>query len=182
MRSLLYGALILAGCAARGPTADEARTTGEKVSGALAARLMAALQQKMAAEGAVAAIGFCKLEALPLTAEVAREHPEVKGVRRIGVRTRNPANAGDALDREVLSRLAEGWKAGAVPAPVVVSDGTHRPRYYRPLPTAGTCLACHGPTESIAPPVAEALRRLYPKDEATGFRAGELRGAIVVEF
>jgi len=181
MRALLVVAVALVGCGTPERSVESVKATGDKVSGALAARLTTALQQKMAAEGPVAAIGFCNLEALPLTAEVARAHPEVKAVRRIGVRTRNPANAGDALDREVLARLAEGWKGG-VTAPVVVRDGSGAARYYRPLPTAGTCLACHGPAESIAVPVAAALRELYPRDEAVGFKAGELRGAIVVEF
>ncbi|MFN7339816.1 MAG: DUF3365 domain-containing protein [Opitutia bacterium] len=181
MRALLVVAIAMAGCATPERSVESLTQTGDIVSGALAGRLTSALQAKLAAEGPVAAIGFCNLEALPLTAEVARAHPEVKGVRRIGVRTRNPANAGDALDRQVLARLAEGWKSG-VTAPAVVSDGSGGARYYRPLPTAGTCLACHGPAESMAAPVAEVLRRLYPRDEATGFRAGDLRGAIVVEF
>ena len=181
MRDLLLVAVLLAGCGTPERSVESMKETGDKVSAALAAKLTAALQAKMAAEGPVAAIGFCNLEALPLTAEVARAHPEVKAVRRIGVRTRNPANEGDEMDRRALAKLAEGWKTG-VTAPVVMSDGKNGSRYYRPLPTAATCLSCHGPAESIPVPVAASLREFYPRDEAIGFKVGELRGAIVVEF
>jgi hypothetical protein len=40
------------------------------------------------------------------------------------------------------------------------------------------CLACHGQT--LAPGVAEVLAREYPRDAATGFSAGQLRGAFYV--
>jgi hypothetical protein len=42
------------------------------------------------------------------------------------------------------------------------------------------CLACHG--ESLEPAVAAKLAAAYPKDQATGFRAGDLRGAFWVEL
>ena len=38
------------------------------------------------------------------------------------------------------------------------------------------CLKCHGPKEQILPEVRDALARDYPKDQATGFQEGDLRG------
>jgi hypothetical protein len=46
------------------------------------------------------------------------------------------------------------------------------------IPTGAVCLACHG--ETIAPPIAAKINELYPQDQATGFREGDLRGAFVV--
>ena len=43
------------------------------------------------------------------------------------------------------------------------------------------CLSCHGPPGSLDPEVTTALKNLYPQDEATGYRMGDLRGAFVVE-
>lgn len=186
MRSCVaFVGLLFAGVALS--SASEAQEkTGEAVAGALARRLTSVLQETMAKEGPVAAIAVCNLQALPLTAEVARAHPEVRGLRRVGVRTRNPANAPDEMDRRALAALMASWKGAESAKGIVMSDrtpeGLERTRYYRPLPTAPACLVCHGPSASIASPVAEALRKLYPRDEATGFGAGDLRGAIVVEF
>lgn len=42
------------------------------------------------------------------------------------------------------------------------------------------CAACHG--TSIAPEVKDKLAELYPTDKATGFKPGELRGAILVSW
>jgi hypothetical protein len=44
--------------------------------------------------------------------------------------------------------------------------------------TAPLCLTCHGPT--LAADVAAAVAARYPRDEATGFAAGDLRGALYV--
>jgi excinuclease UvrABC helicase subunit UvrB len=47
------------------------------------------------------------------------------------------------------------------------------------IPTAEKpCLACHGKT--LAPQVAARLKELYPDDRATGYAAGEIRGAITL--
>jgi mono/diheme cytochrome c family protein len=40
------------------------------------------------------------------------------------------------------------------------------------------CAACHG--TNIAPGVQAKLAELYPNDQATGFKPGELRGAILI--
>jgi len=42
---------------------------------------------------------------------------------------------------------------------------------------AEPCLLCHGAPE---PALKAEIDRLYPQDQATGFRPGELRGAFTV--
>jgi hypothetical protein len=42
-------------------------------------------------------------------------------------------------------------------------------------------MACHGPSDSLAPDVADALALHYPDDRATGFTEGDLRGWFWVE-
>jgi hypothetical protein len=42
------------------------------------------------------------------------------------------------------------------------------------------CLACHG--QDLAEPVSAAIEERYPEDQATGFVAGELRGAFLIEW
>ncbi|MBK8909014.1 MAG: DUF3365 domain-containing protein [Rhodospirillales bacterium] len=49
-------------------------------------------------------------------------------------------------------------------------------RYMKAIPTAELCLACHG-TE-IDPAVSTTLKKHYPLDQATGFQAGDIRGAF----
>lgn len=165
------------------PTPQE---TGDQVSNRLFASLMTTLQERIASDGPEAAIAYCRLEALPLTAQIAREFPQVKNVRRTALRVRNPANTPDDTDRSVLEEWLTNWNPAAPPKPVLkeftADDGTKELRYYRPVPVMATCLACHGTGDKIAPNVRTAIERDYPQDQATGFKEGDLRGAIVVTF
>jgi hypothetical protein len=159
---------------------------GDQVAGRLFSSLMTTLQEKIATDGPEVAIAYCRLEALPLTAQVAQEFPSVKNVRRTALRVRNPANAPDDTDRSVLEEWLASWNPTTPPQPVIkeysAADGTQELRYYRPVPVMATCLACHGNGEQIPDNVRAALQRDYPQDEAVDFREGDLRGAIVVTF
>jgi len=53
--------------------------------------------------------------------------------------------------------------------------------YLRAIPMVGQpCLSCHG--TGIDPAVTARIAKLYPKDKATGFMPGELRGAMLVHW
>jgi len=43
-------------------------------------------------------------------------------------------------------------------------------------------LQCHGARDKLAPGVADALKELYPQDQATGYAVGDLRGAVSVKI
>ncbi len=128
----------------------------------------------------LAAIEVCK-ERAPVIAHTAGEAAGAE-VGRTALKLRNPANAPDAWQREVLESFAVELASSADdPAPerlVRLPDG--RLRYMRAILTEGPCLACHG--ESLAEPVAAAIDALYPDDAARGFRIGELRGAFTVTW
>jgi hypothetical protein len=180
-RALLL-AVVLPGAA----LASDPAATGDEVAGRLFASLMTVLQEKIATEGPVAAISYCRLEALPLTAQIAEEFPEVQSVRRTALRVRNPANAPDATDRTVLQDWLARWNPAAPSAPVLKEftkdDGTREVRYYRPVPVMASCLTCHGHGDDIDAAVRAAITSDYPDDQAVGFEEGDLRGAIVVTF
>ena len=40
------------------------------------------------------------------------------------------------------------------------------------------CLTCHG--SEIEQDIQDELKKLYPEDKATGYQAGDLRGALSV--
>ena len=182
-RPAIAAAFVAVTALAARPSPEE---TGDQVAGRLFSSLMTTLQEKIDSEGPEAAIAYCRLEALPLTARIAEEFPSVKNVRRTALRTRNPANAPDATDRSVLEEWLASWNPTTPPQPVMrefaSADGTKELRYYRPVPFMSTCLACHGSGDEIAPNVRAALQRDYPQDAAVDFQEGDLRGAIVVTF
>jgi hypothetical protein len=181
LRTLLLAVLLPAIASAADP-----EEIGDQVAGRLFTSLMTTLQEKIADQGPEAAIAYCRLEALPLTAQIAKEFPQVKSVHRTALRVRNPDNQPDATDRSVLEAWLTTWNPAEPPKPVIkeltTDHGTKAIRYYRPVAVMATCLACHGSGNEIAPNVRAAIARDYPQDQAVDFHEGDLRGAIVVTF
>ena len=126
---------------------------------------------EMTANGPAAALEVCHTDAAVIAAAVAEEH----GVRigRTSARLRNPSNA--APDWAAAFVAAED----ASPHALVAADGTFAE--WTPIRIAPPCLNCHGPRETLAPPVLEALMTRYAEDRAVDYAEGELRGWFWVE-
>lgn len=130
--------------------------------------------------GAVSAIGVCRTIAPAISEEQSRKHDLVVG--RTALKVRNPANAPDAFERRVLEEFARKVESGADPASlehaeIVTEAGKRQYRYMKAIPAAAEpCLACHG--SNLQAELQAEILRLYPDDQATGFAAGDLRGAF----
>jgi len=161
-----------------GDTAAAVSEVARPVATALVQTLGGTLRTQMQERGPVGAMEFCNVQALPLTQQVAAEHG--MQVKRTSWRLRNPSNAPDELEVAALRHFEPVRGPGSEAEPWVQRDPDGGWRYYQPLPTADACLNCHGSAEELAPGVADALARLYPEDEATGFEEGSLRGLLRV--
>jgi len=177
---LLGAAPALAGDAgaAQAERVATARGAIKGLGGALKEKLVAAMKDG----GPVAALSVCSLEA----PKIAEERSAASGmtVGRTALRVRNPNNAPDEFERRVMEDFIAKIKAGADAmklehAEVVDKDGKKVFRYMKPIMTAESpCLACHGST--LKPEVSAKIKDLYPEDQATGFAAGDMRGAFTV--
>ena len=49
----------------------------------------------------------------------------------------------------------------------------------KPIPTAGLCVKCH--RGDLADEITNKVKSLYPNDQATGFNAGDIRGAFTLQ-
>lgn len=157
---------------------EASRAVVQAFSKELRERLMEAMQ----AGGPVEAIAVCNVAA----PQIAESHSEARGwsVGRTSLKVRNPGNVPDAWERGVLQQFEARRAAGEDPAAVEFAEVVDRGgakvfRYMKAIPTAEPCLACHG--SNLAPEVAAKLSQLYPQDTATGFAAGDLRGAFTIE-
>lgn len=167
-------------------------------SRALANQLMTELKSELEAAlqagGPVAAIEVCRTRAPAIAERLSRDSGAEVG--RTALRVRNPANAPDEVERQVLQQFATELVAGrslppaAPPAPPASppealfdtrgTGGAVEHRYMRAIPMQAQCLPCHGAT--LAPEIAATIRANYPEDAATGFEPGDLRGAVVVRW
>ena len=165
----------------KAPQSSEQTTSSEpaqhqfKIAGKareqLAKQLMTKLREGIAAGGPAAGIEACSIEAPAIAKSVSAEH----GVRigRTSYKLRNPDNA------------AQEW------IEAVVADRSASPRYFDgpdgalgvalPIVMAEGCSKCHGPTDGIPKEVKDALAQAYPRDMATGFEVGDVRGWFWVE-
>jgi len=151
----------------------------------LMSELKAELGQAMQQGGPVAAVAVCKSRAPEIAARLSASSGADVG--RTAIRLRNPANAPDELERAVMQGFAAQLSsaspaATATPEAIFESrsaQGTER-RYLRAIVMQPVCLACHGAT--LAPELATAIARDYPQDTATGYEAGQLRGAVTVRW
>lgn len=156
---------------------DEARSAVGGFMKSLKGRLQSAMQEA----GPLHAVDVCKVDAPRIAAELSGAGGWQ--VARTSLKVRNPDNAPDDWEREVLRSFAERHAAGEAfekmeHVEVVEQDGRETARYMKAIPTAELCTTCHG--ADIDPALSEKIYELYPDDQARGFRAGELRGAFTL--
>ena len=158
---------------------DAARAAIKGLGGALKEKLQGAMKEG----GPVAALSVCNLDAPKIEAE--RSKASGMSVARTALKFRNPGNAPDDFEKRVMEKFIADIKGGADAmklehAEIVEDGGKKTFRYMKPIMTAGTpCLACHG--SELQPEVAAKIKELYPNDQATGFAAGDMRGAFTVK-
>jgi hypothetical protein len=153
------------------------RESATALAGGLIQRLTAALQEG----GAEHAVSFCSQEALSLTATIEQGLTDGIQLKRTSLKYRNPANAPDELETAAIEYFEDALANRHELPPYYVQRASRSDfRYYQPLVVNDLCLQCHGPAETIAPEVRQAIETLYPNDLATGYTVGELRGLISV--
>ena len=160
---------------------DVERNRAKAAIGAFATALQAELKNAMKHGGPVNAIGVCNTTAMPITESVSLE----RGLElsRVSLKNRNPANAPEEWQKEILESFENRRAAGEDPASLAWSgiaevDGKQQFRFMKAIPTGALCLQCHG--TNISPEVKAKLAGLYPEDKAIDYSAGDIRGAFVV--
>ena len=123
----------------------------------------------------VTAMGACSSMARGMIDDYNKQITGVK-LRRTALKYRSPKNKPDTADRMVMDTFISSKKF----KPLVVDVGNQY-RVYKPLKVKNSCLLCHGARNDISPELVKMIDRTYPKDKATGFELGELRGVIVAE-
>jgi hypothetical protein len=109
-------------------------------------------------------------------------------VARTSLKVRNPNNAPDAWETQVLKQFEEKRAKGESPDALVFAETVEEggEQYFRfmkgivmPPLEKMPCLKCHG--EDLDPKTAAALDQLYPQDKARGYKAGQVRGAFTLK-
>ncbi|MBT8298701.1 MAG: DUF3365 domain-containing protein [Maribacter sp.] len=142
----------------------------------LGKNLMKAIEET----GTVGAIAFCKLEAMKLTDSMSVMHNAI--IKRVSDKARNPNNIANAKELGHIEAFKELVESEADIDPIV-EDIDGEINFYYPITTNTMCLQCHGtPNEQITSSTLNTLKKLYPKDKATGYDVGQVRGIWSIHF
>jgi Protein of unknown function (DUF3365) len=163
------------------PASSDALTMEARgIAAQFSEKLKSQLVSAMKAEGPVKAIEVCNVAAPAIAGEVSTGGWRVG---RTSLKLRNAKNKPDAWETQTLE-LFEAEKAkGIDPSKLERLDiadinGVRTFRYMKAISTAEPCLTCHG--SEVKEPVKAKLAELYPEDQATGFKAGDIRGAFTL--
>jgi len=160
------------------------RAAGE-VAGAFVKELGAAMTREMSRGGPIEAINVCAELAPEIAGRLSREHGW--RVTRVGTRVRNHLlGMPDAWEQRVLAEFAERAAngeafTGMAHSEIVTEPGGRYYRFMKPIAVQPQCLLCHGSREHIPEELRAVLNSHYPFDAATGYKAGDLRGAVSIK-
>lgn len=174
------GGLMLAGVLlAHAEAPQESVARARQASGELGRTLRGRLEAAVQSHSFTGALAVCQDEAPALAKEVSTRLGVTVG--RTALRVRNEANQPDPWERVGLAALQGQLDAGVEPAQAeVVEVFPSEVRFLKAIVTDPVCLVCHG--EVLDPGLQQDLLRRYPADSATGFKAGQLRGAFTVRI
>ncbi|MGJ5818313.1 Tll0287-like domain-containing protein [Paludibaculum fermentans] len=178
MKALAAFLLLAVAVWAQEPTPRQRATSAINDLGRVLQQL---LGEEMKQGGYAGAVKSCAENAQLVTEEFSRERG--LELRRVSLKYRNLKDQPDEWETLNLKAWAKQMEAGQVAAPVeetVTENGRRFLRVMKPIAMQAVCLGCHGPASQITPEVKAALDAHYPRDKATGYKTGELRGAFSV--
>lgn len=183
--ALLCGLWLLPGISYGANTVNNREAAAKKTAAAFMHQLFAALQKEMAAGGPAKAISVCSDLAPSIANKISRDTGW--RVTRVGTRVRNPLlGMPDVWEQKVLQDFETRASMGAAIDKMSFSEVVSEPdgkyfRFIKAIAVKKPCLACHGTGAQISPAVRAILKERYPHDNATGYKVGDLRGAISIK-
>lgn len=188
--SILAGMILVSGSVASTAQDEHSTAQDEHVLRAQAQEAIAntfstmsgSLMKALSEGGVEKAVPFCHEN----VKQLATKLHEQNGVRvqRVTHKARNPVNQATAEELKLIDSIRAKLDQGKTPDPIMTTNEKGTRVYYAPiLIPAETCLKCHGqPETDILPADLQLIRSLYPQDQATGFKLGDLRGLWKITF
>jgi hypothetical protein len=178
-------ALVLSGGAVHAEDMSKYQEESRAVAMPFLKKLGAENQKTMSTGGAESATQVCKDIAPAMTSEISRQTGWK--VTRVSLKVRNPLlGTPDAWEQKALQdfelRASKGEKPETMEASEIVEEPTGKSfRFLKAIALQPGCMACHGPIDALSVEVKTRLGAEYPHDRATGYSAGQIRGAVSIK-
>lgn len=152
-------------------------------AGSYMSQLKSVLLSNMQEGGPLQAVSVCSDTAQLMSEEYSKKMDVF--VKRSSFKNRNILNFPDNFESKAIKQFEEKLKTGNLTSETNIIEqsdvnGIKVVRYVKPILVEAPCLNCHGSKSQISKDVAEVIKQKYPKDKATGYKIGDLRGVISV--
>jgi len=176
---------IIALLSAQATYADEFDSFTQQAQSAIkefSTALKASLTTAMVSGGSVEAITVCNNTAPAIAAELSKKY--AMDIARTSLKVRNPENAPDDWETEVLNdfekRKKQGEQINTLTFKTIENtEQGQQMRMMKAIATDKVCLICHG--TKISEHTQAVLDKYYPDDQATGYKLGDIRGAFSIQ-
>ena len=147
--------------------------------------LKGVLIQQMQTGGIMQAVSVCSDTAQLLTNKFGVERGVF--IKRVSLKNRNKNNFPDDVEKRALNKFKllkqNNELDGETEFAEITTDGNYKYlRYLKPIILQAECLNCHGNQENMMPDVKDLIAQNYPADRATGYKVGDLRGAVSIKI
>ncbi len=158
-----------------------ALTVGQQILDSISNTMSRQLQAALAEGGVAQAMQYCQMGMYPLIEQLSAQHNVM--LRRTSMKPRNPNNVVTVQDMPGYRSLVDQLSVTNEIRPVVRKEDNFKAVLHSPILMKEFCLQCHGRVNMEIREADYALiKEQYPKDGATGYRVGDLRGMWTVYF
>jgi len=142
------------------------------------------LVEQIQTGGVVQAVSVCSDTAQLLTNEFGVERGVF--IKRVSMKNRNKNNYPDDFEKRILNRFELLKQNNEINNETeyaqIITEGDYKYlRYLKPIFVQAECLNCHGNQTDMMPEVNNLIAQEYPQDKATGYKVGDLRGAVSIK-
>ena len=178
VRKILAMMSLLSPLASAAPPTGDLEQQASAIANQFIAELKPRLKQAMQEGGPGRAIEVCASAAPRIADSLSADSGWI--VRRVSLKSRNASRSvPDQWERGLIRCTTPGGASTAGEAADSLRYGELVGSHYRYMQAQGVgglCLTCHG--ENLSATVSDTLENFYPDDRATGYQAGQVRGAI----
>ncbi len=154
---------------------------GKSMAKASFMALSGQLKKAMKAGGPKNAVQFCHVQASVLVDSLMKAHQAT--IRRTTDKVRNENDKPTAAEAAQLASYKEQIAANQPLKPVVVPLEGNKVQFFAPIKMKAVCLKCHGTIgETMQKSDYETIKKLYPNDQAIGYKEGDFRGIWSIQF
>ena len=162
-------------------TVNEYKKKGKEIAQASFETLSGQLKTALEEGGVPKAIELCNVSAYPTIDGLSKKYNAK--IRRTSLKIRNPKDNPTKKELVILQQYEKDYASGKKLSPIVDELDNKNLAFYAPVIVKDACLQCHGIIgETMSAENHEIVKNIYPKDQATGYAAGDLRGIWSIEF